>query len=62
MELIEGQTLYQYMKERFRKTVIEEEKVASVIRQIFQALDYLHFNNIIHWDLKPGMMSNMIDE
>ncbi|XP_063067598.1 striated muscle preferentially expressed protein kinase-like isoform X3 [Engraulis encrasicolus] len=36
-----------------KKTSILEGEVRSTIRQLLEGIDYLHYNNIIHLDIKP---------
>ena len=63
MELIQGQTLTKYIKfinHQNTDKLIQEVVVSRVMQQIFQALEYLHFNNIVHRDLKPGIHNHQL--
>ena len=44
-----GGTLY----DKLKKSKLTEEEVANVIRQVTEAIDYLHDLGIAHRDLKP---------
>lgn len=48
MEYIDGCTLSQYLKEPHNKTAIYK-----IIKELFDAVEYLHHHQIIHRDLKP---------
>lgn len=54
MELCSGGNLYKLLKKRGK---MSESEAVAVIRQLLQALEYLHSNNIIHRDLK---LSNIL--
>lgn len=45
-----------------RKGRLEEKKVVYYLKQIISALQYMHFKNIIHRDLKAEnlLLSNVI--
>ena len=49
MELIKGQQLFQYVRE---KGPLPQQKVAKIFFQICQAVKYLHSQGIIHRDIK----------
>ncbi|XP_076782635.1 sperm motility kinase Y-like [Arvicanthis niloticus] len=50
MELVEGQELYQYIKQ---SGYIEEDKAREIFKQIISAVSYCHAHGIVHRDLKP---------
>ena len=50
-EFIKGGEL---LSELVRRGSFTEKDWARVIRQVLEALNYLHLNNIAHKDLKPG--------
>lgn len=50
MEMVEGQTLEQYVKDR----QVSINEALRIIREIGKALDYAHNNKVIHRDLKPS--------
>ena len=50
MELITGGNLFDMVKSKRR---FKESQAADVIKQILQALNYMHNQNIMHRDLKP---------
>ena len=58
MELIDGITLYQYMKKR---GVLPMKEVLFFVSQILKALDHAHSRNIIHQDIKPQNMMLLRD-
>ncbi|GLH12279.1 Calcium/calmodulin-dependent protein kinase type II alpha chain [Gryllus bimaculatus] len=50
LELIEGGELFHYVSKRDR---LDENEAAHFIRQILEALEHMHNNNVAHLDLKP---------
>jgi len=54
MELLEGKTLSQYIREIAPQGGIPFDKAWSIIEGLALALGYAHKKNIIHLDLKPG--------
>lgn len=50
MELIKGDTL----KEKIKKSDLNEGEIKNIIRQIVDVIDYLHNEGIIHRDIKPA--------
>ncbi|XP_068081595.1 death-associated protein kinase 1 [Anabrus simplex] len=50
LELIEGGELFHYVSAKER---LDEAEAAHFIRQILEALQHMHNNNVAHLDLKP---------
>lgn len=50
LEYIEGKTLENIIKEKLLKAYDKE----NIIKQIFDAINYAHSQNILHRDIKPG--------
>jgi len=50
MELCTDGQLHELLKERKR---LPEDEARPMIRQLCEAVDYLHCNNILHRDIKP---------
>ena len=64
MELLEGGTLKEFLIERYNDNndyLLLEEECSSIIKGIFEGLNHLHSLNIIHRDIKPGMIINNIE-
>lgn len=39
--------------------VLTEKACSVFVRQVCQAVEFVHRNNILHLDLKPGMLLNV---
>ena len=50
LELVKGIDLFEYVLENFP---LEENKVSLIMKQLFNAINYIHEAGIIHRDLKP---------
>lgn len=51
MELVDGITLKQYIKEQH--SFLPNEEMLDISKQIAQAIEHAHFNHIVHRDIKP---------
>ena len=49
MECISGGELSEYIT----KYVLDEKEIAKIMKQAFEAIEYLHACGIMHRDLKP---------
>jgi len=49
-EICDGGELYQRLKKVGK---FNESDAAYIIKQVLQAINYMHRNAIVHWDLKP---------
>lgn len=55
MEFIDGVTLSERMADfKQNNTYMPFEEIVSIMRQIANALDFAHKNNVVHRDIKPG--------
>ena len=59
MENCDGEDLRRWIKRKKKDNSLDLNAVTAVIRQIADALDYAHSQNIVHRDIKPGNI--MID-
>ena len=59
MESCEGEDLRRWIKRKRKENSLNINAISNVIRQIADALDYAHAQNIVHRDIKPGNI--MID-
>ncbi len=51
MELVDGITLKQYIKER--NDFLNNNEVLEISKQVAQAIEHAHINHIVHRDIKP---------
>lgn len=51
MELAQGGDVFNYIES---KRTLYEVDVKNIIVQLLDALYYMHYNNIVHCDLKPS--------
>lgn len=56
MEYSNGKSLYHYLRKK-DKCRFKEDEAKQVFRQIVEAVNYLHQQNIVHRDLK---LENML--
>lgn len=54
MDFVKGDTLSQYIRDHGRP--LPEARALKYIRQLCQALQIVHENNLLHLDVKPGNM------
>jgi serine/threonine protein kinase len=55
MELVEGGSLVEVMKERkLANKPISEEEVKKAMKNILNAVNYIHSEEFVHRDIKPG--------
>lgn len=52
-ELVEGITLTKLMRS---KEVLSNRSIVNIIKEILEGLNYIHSLNIIHRDIKPGLI------
>ena len=60
MDFVQGTTLSQWIKRKWRAGQPEANEIVSIIRQIASVLDYAHKKRILHRDIKPANV--MLDE
>ncbi|MBN1898866.1 MAG: protein kinase, partial [Spirochaetes bacterium] len=59
MELLEGESLYDILS---RSRVFTTRETVIIIKQILDALSYVHFRGVIHRDLKPANVMIMANK
>ena len=52
-ELCEGGELFDYIKRKDDQKYLEKMQVASILKQLLSAVNFMHKRDIIHQDLKP---------
>ena len=57
MDYVDGQSLHEIVKER---GALPEQEVLKYVEQITDALEYVHSQNRLHLDIKPGNI--MVDK
>ena len=60
MDYVQGSTLSQWIKRKWRSGQPETNEIVSIVRQIASVLDYAHKKRILHRDIKPANV--MLDE
>lgn len=58
MELMRGGELFDYVVE---KGTLSEEEASGVVRRLASAIAYMHAQEVIHRDLKPGAWRVLIE-
>ncbi len=53
MEHVPGETVLQKI-ERLERGYLPERETVTIVRQVTQALQYIHENGLVHRDVKPG--------
>lgn len=53
MEYVDGQVLFDYIRESSLRSELYEGFAAQAMRQVWGALHYCHERNVVHRDLKP---------
>jgi serine/threonine-protein kinase OSR1/STK39 len=54
MPLLEGGSVSDVMKQNFSEGIKDESLIASILKQVIEALQYFHSQNQIHRDIKAG--------
>ena len=54
MELVKDGSLEKIIKERRSLNGFSDEEASILMKNILEAVNYLHNNNVVHRDLKPG--------
>lgn len=60
MEYVQGESLTQWIKKKWRSGRPESAEIVHIVKQIAAALDYAHSQQILHRDIKPANV--MVDE
>jgi hypothetical protein len=60
MELLEGRNLKDLIIERYRRDdyFFNEEECSIILKGIVDGIDFLHFENYTHRDIKPGIYNS----
>ncbi len=61
MELIRNGSLNQLLIQRQKEgNPLSDDECALIMKHLFLAVKYLHDNNFVHRDLKPGIKTNIL--